>query len=86
MEMNGGDNNVVYHHDLWGDNFRVKPNELFMDINGGDKNRFFLHDLIKITEGTVSDGTIFMHIVKSEVEISQNFVAFSEYMNFTFPI
>ena len=62
MEMNGGDNNVVYHHDLWGDNFRVKPNELFMDINGGDKNRVFLHDLIKITEGTVSEGTIFMHI------------------------
>ena len=46
----------------WGDNFRVKPNELFMDINGGDKNRVFLHDLIKITEGTVSEGTIFMHI------------------------
>ena len=35
-----------------------------MDINGGDKNRVFLHDLIKITEGTVSEGTIFMHIVK----------------------
>ena len=34
-----------------------------MDINGGDKNRVFLHDLIKITEGTVSEGTIFMHIV-----------------------
>ena len=33
-----------------------------MDINGGDKNRVFLHDLIKITEGTVSEGTIFMHI------------------------
>ena len=62
MEINGGDNNGVYHHDLWGDNFRVKPNELFMDINGGDKNRVFLHDLIKITEGTVSEGTIFMHI------------------------
>ena len=59
MEINGGDNNRVFHHDLWGDNFRVKPNELFMDINGGDKNRVFLHDLIKITEGTVSEGTIF---------------------------
>jgi len=35
-----------------------------MDINGGDKNRVFLHDLIKITEGTVSEGTIFMHIIK----------------------
>ena len=35
-----------------------------MDINGGDKNRVFLHDLIKITEGTVSEGTIFMHINK----------------------
>ena len=34
-----------------------------MDINGGDKNRVFLHDLIKITEGTVSEGTIFMHIL-----------------------
>ena len=33
-----------------------------MDINGGDKNRVFLHDLMKITEGTVSEGTIFMHI------------------------
>ena len=33
-----------------------------MDINRGDKNRVFLHDLIKITEGTVSEGTIFMHI------------------------
>ena len=33
-----------------------------MDINGGDKNRVFHHDLIKITEGTVSEGTIFMHI------------------------
>ena len=63
MEINGGDNNGVFHHDLWGDNFRVKPNELFMDINGGDKNRVFLHDLIKITEGTVSEGTIFMHII-----------------------
>ena len=62
MEINGGDNNRVFHHDLWGDNSRVKPNELFMDINGGDKNRVFLHDLIKITEGTVSEGTIFMHI------------------------
>ena len=36
-----------------------------MDINGGDKNRVFLHDLIKITEGTVSEGTIFMHIKKT---------------------
>ena len=35
-----------------------------MDINGGDKNRVFHHDLIKITEGTVSEGTIFMHIQK----------------------
>ena len=61
MEINGGDNNRVFHHDLWGDNFGVKPYELFMDINGGDKNRVFLHDLIKITEGTVSEGTIFMH-------------------------
>ena len=33
-----------------------------MDINGGDKNRVFLHELIKITEGTVSEGTIFIHI------------------------
>ena len=64
MEINGGDNNGVFHHDLWGDTFGVKPNELFMDINGGDKNRVFLHDLIKITEGTVSEGTIFMHIKK----------------------
>ena len=62
MEINGGDNNGVFHHDLWGDNFRVKPNELFMDINGGDKNRVFHHELIKITEGTVLEGTIFMHI------------------------
>ena len=31
-----------------------------MDINGGDKNRVFHHDFIKITEGTVSEGTIFM--------------------------
>ena len=58
----GGDNNGVFHHDLWGDTFGVKPNELFMDINGGDKNRVFLHDLIKITEGTVSEKTIFMPI------------------------
>ena len=40
-----------------------------MDINGGDKNRVFLHDLIKITEGTVSEGTIFMHIVTVHVGI-----------------
>ena len=58
-----------------------------MDIKGGDKNRVFLHELIKITEGTVSEGTIFMHInfsapVKSKEKISQNFVAFSEYNNF----
>ena len=39
-----------------------------MDINGGDKNRVFLHDLIKITEGTVSEGTIFMHIPKTNVD------------------
>ena len=62
MEINGGDNNGVFLHDLRGDTFGVKPNELFMDINGGDKNGVFLHDLIKITEGTVSEGTIFMHI------------------------
>ena len=36
-----------------------------MDINGGDKNGIFLHDLVKITEGTVSEGTIFMHIFKT---------------------
>ena len=41
-----------------------------MDINRGDKNRVFLHDLIKITEGTVSEGTIFMHI-KSEARVSK---------------
>ena len=58
MEINVGDING-----LLGDTFGVKPNELFMDINGGDKNGIFLHDLIKITEGTVSEGTIFMHIV-----------------------
>ena len=56
MEINVGDING-----LLGDTFGVKPNELFMDINGGDKNGIFLHDLIKITEGTVSEGTIFMH-------------------------
>ena len=39
-----------------------------MDINGGDKNRVFLHDLIKITEGTVSEGTIFMHVKKRHLE------------------
>ena len=44
-----------------------------MDINGGDKNRVFLHDLIKITEGTVSEGTIFMHIINS-LKDSQDFV------------
>ena len=60
--INGGDNNGVFHHYLWGDNFGVKHNELFIDINEGDKNRVFLHDLMKITEGTVSEGTIFMHI------------------------
>ena len=38
-----------------------------MDINGGDKNRVFLHDLIKITEGTVSEGTIFMHIIDRRI-------------------
>ena len=63
MEINGGDINGVFLHDLRGNNFGVKPIELFMDINGGDKNGVFLHDLIKITEGTVSEGTIFMHIV-----------------------
>ena len=62
MEINGGDINGVFLHDLQGDTFGVKPSELFMDINGGDKNRFFLHNLIKITEGIVSQGTIFMHI------------------------
>ena len=62
-KINGGDNNGVFLHDLQGDPFGVKPNELFMDINGGDKNRVFLHDLIKITEGKVSEGTIFMHIL-----------------------
>ena len=60
MEINGGDING-----LRGDTFGVKPNELFMDIIGGDKNGIFLHDLIKITEGTVSEGTIFMHIFKT---------------------
>ena len=65
MEINGGDNNRVFHHDLWGDNFGVKPYELSMDINGGDKNRVFLHDLIKITEGTVSEGTIFISFLRS---------------------
>ena len=58
MEIGGGDING-----LRGDTFGVKPNELFMDINGGDKNGIFLHDLIKITEKTVSEGTICMHIV-----------------------
>ena len=33
--------NGVFLHDLPGDTFGVKPNELFMDINGGDKNRVF---------------------------------------------
>ena len=42
-----------------------------MDINGGDHNRVFLHDLIKITEGTVLEGTIFMHIVKVEKKVSE---------------
>ena len=64
MEINGGDINGVFLHDLRGDTFRVEPNELFMNINGGDKNGVSLHDLIKITEGTVSEGTIFMHIQK----------------------
>ena len=41
-----------------------------MDINGGDKNRVFLHDLIKITEGTVSEGTIFMHIKFAAFELN----------------
>ena len=44
-----------------------------MDINGGDKNRVFLHDLIKITEGTVSEGTIFMHILNRELSDLLNF-------------
>ena len=39
-----------------------------MDINGGDKNRVFLHDLIKITEGTVSEETIFMHSIVNQSE------------------
>ena len=44
-----------------------------MDINGGDKNRVFHHDLIKITEGTVSEGTIFMHIQKlSPLALEEN--------------
>ena len=64
MEINGGDING-----LRGDTFGVKPNELFIDINGGDKNRVFLHDLIKITEGTVSEGTIFMHIIGSNNQL-----------------
>ena len=42
MEINGGDNNGLFHHDLWGDTFGVKPNELFMDINEGTKIEFFL--------------------------------------------
>ena len=41
MEINGGDNNGVFHHDLCGDNFRVKPNELFMDKMEGTKIEFF---------------------------------------------
>ena len=57
--MEGRDINRVFLYDLGGDTFEVKPNELFMEINGGDKNGVFLHDLIKITEGTVSEGTIF---------------------------
>jgi len=69
MEINGGDNNGVFLHDLRGDSFGVKPNELFMDINGGDKNGIFLHDLIKITEGTVSEGTIFMHIIQTKLDM-----------------
>ena len=51
-----------------------------MDINGGDKNGVFLHDLIKITEGTVSEGTIFMHILEmASNQVSnqkQNFESF----------
>ena len=62
MEINGGDINGVFLHDLRGNNFGVKPIELFMDINGGDKNGVFLHDLIKTTEKTVSEGKVFMYI------------------------
>ena len=63
MEINGGDINGVFLHDLQGDTFGVKPSELFIDINGG----VFLHDLIKIMEWTVSEGTLFMHIVRFSV-------------------
>ena len=31
MEINGGDINGIFLHDLQGDTFGVKPNELFMD-------------------------------------------------------
>ena len=41
-----------------------------MDISGGDKNRVFLHDLIKITEGTVSQGTIFMLLHRQPVLVT----------------
>ena len=56
MEINGGDNNRVFHRDLLGENFGVKPYELFMDINGGDKNRVFLDDLIKSLRGQCQRG------------------------------
>ena len=75
MEMNGGDINGVFIHDLRGDNFGVKPNELFMDINEGDKNGLFLHELIKITEWTVSEGTIFMpKVFKDNSSFRQSFL------------
>ena len=51
MELNGGDINGVFLHDLRGNTFGVKPNKLVMDINGGDKKGVFLHDRLKITEG-----------------------------------
>ena len=73
MEIGGGDING-----LRGDTFGVKPNELFMDIIRGDKNRVFLHDLIKITERTVSEGTIFMHIKMA----SSGFANASSYSKF----
>ena len=51
-----------------------------MDINGGDKNRVFLHDLIKITEGTVSEGTIFMHIIRiGEKSVWKTYGKFNEF-------
>ena len=51
MEINVGDINGVFLHDLQGNTFGVKHNELVMDINGGDKKGVFLHDRLKTTEG-----------------------------------